>query len=36
MYLEHADFKNFYNAYHSDLAASLVEAMTIFAQKKLS
>ncbi len=35
IYLEHPDFKNFYNAYHPDLPAYLVKAMTIFAQKKL-
>lgn len=36
MYLEHPDFRLFYNRYHPDLVEYLVAAMTIFADRKLS
>jgi DNA-binding transcriptional MerR regulator len=36
MYLAHADFRDFYNAYHPKLAEYLVEAMKVFAERELS
>ncbi len=36
MYLEHPDYRDFYNRYHPDLVEFLVKAMNIFADKKLS
>ncbi len=36
MYLDHPDFRNFYNAYHPTLVEYLVEAMKIFAERELS
>lgn len=36
MYLDHADFRDFYKAYHPKLVEYLVEAMKIFAERELS
>lgn len=36
MYLDHPDYRLFYNRYHPDLVEYLVEAMKVFADKKLS
>jgi DNA-binding transcriptional MerR regulator len=36
MYLDHPDFKDFYNTYHPNLANYLVAAMRIFAENHLS
>lgn len=36
MYLNHTDFRDFYNAYHPKLVEYLVEAMKIYAERKLS
>lgn len=36
MYLDHPDYRIFYNRYHPDLVEFLVEAMNIFADQKLS
>lgn len=36
MYLDHPDYRIFYNRYHPDLVEFLVKAMNIFADKKLS
>ncbi len=36
MYLDHPDYRLFYNRYHPDLVEYLVEAMKLFANKKLS
>ncbi len=36
LYLEHPDYRDFYNRYHPDLVEFLVKAMNVFADKKLS
>lgn len=36
MYLDHPDYRSFYNKYHPDLVDYLVAAMTVFAERKLS
>jgi hypothetical protein len=36
LYLEHPDFRKFFDAYHSDLAQFLAKAMKIFAEHELS
>lgn len=36
MYLDHPDYRLFYNRYHPDLVEYLVEAMKLFANQKLS
>lgn len=36
MYLNHADFRDFYQAYHPKLVEYLVEAMRVFAEQELS
>lgn len=36
MYLDHTDFRSFYNAYHPKMVVYLVEAMKIFAKRELS
>ncbi|MCW8417566.1 MerR family transcriptional regulator [Fluoribacter dumoffii] len=36
MYLEHPDFKSFYDKFHPDLIKFLVEAMKIYAMEKLN
>lgn len=36
MYLEHPDFKNFYNQFHPDLVMFLVDAMKIYAKEQLN
>lgn len=36
MYLDHPDFREFYNKYHPNLVEYLVEAMQIFAERELS
>lgn len=35
MYLDHPDYRSFYNNYHPDLVEYLVEAMRFYAEKKL-
>lgn len=35
MYLDHPDYRSFYNRYHPDLVEFIVKAMTVFANKKL-
>lgn len=36
MYLDHPDYRTFYNKYHPELVEYLVKAMTIFAKRELS
>ena len=36
MYLDHPDYRAFYNRYHPDLVEYLVEAMRVYVQQKLS
>lgn len=36
MYLDHPDYRDFYNSYHPDLVDYLVAAMTVFARHNLS
>jgi DNA-binding transcriptional MerR regulator len=36
MYLEHPDYREFYNRYHPDLVEYLVAAMNVFAKRNLS
>ena len=36
MYLDHPDYRAFYNRYHPDLVEFLVNAMAVFAKQKLS
>ncbi|WP_232220572.1 TipAS antibiotic-recognition domain-containing protein [Legionella tunisiensis] len=36
MYLNHPDFRNFYNAYHTELVEFLVAAMKIYAKANLN
>jgi DNA-binding transcriptional MerR regulator len=36
MYLDHPDYRSFYNKYHPNLVEYLVEAMRIFSEKELS
>jgi DNA-binding transcriptional MerR regulator len=36
MYLDHPDYRAFYNRYHPDLVEFIVKAMTVFANRKLS
>ncbi|MCW8398645.1 TipAS antibiotic-recognition domain-containing protein, partial [Legionella sp. PATHC038] len=36
MYLEHPEFKNFYNQFHPDLVMFLVDAMKIYAKEQLN
>lgn len=36
MYLEHPDYRSFYNRYHPDLVEYLAEAMRVFADNQLS
>jgi DNA-binding transcriptional MerR regulator len=36
MYLDHPDYRSFYNKYHPDLVEYLVSAMNIFAERELS
>ncbi|HAT9148999.1 TPA: MerR family transcriptional regulator, partial [Legionella pneumophila subsp. pneumophila] len=36
MYLDHPDFRLFYNKYHPGLVDYLVAAMRVFAERKLS
>jgi DNA-binding transcriptional MerR regulator len=36
MYLDHPDFRFFYNRYHPNLVEYLVEAMNVFSEQKLS
>ena len=36
MYLDHPDFREFYNKYHPNLVEYLVEAMRVYAAHKLS
>ena len=36
LYLDHPDFRSFYNRYHPGLAEYLVSAMTVFARRALS
>jgi len=35
MYLEHGDFKSFYDKYHPELVTYLVRAMKVYAQERL-
>ncbi|HCJ1109650.1 TPA: MerR family transcriptional regulator [Legionella pneumophila] len=36
MYLDHPDYREFYNKYHPNLVEYLIEAMGVFAERKLS
>ena len=36
MYLDHPDYRDFYNKYHPNLVEYLVDAMRVFAERKLS
>jgi predicted membrane-bound dolichyl-phosphate-mannose-protein mannosyltransferase len=36
MYLDHSDYRLFYNRYHPDLVEYLVAAMKVFAERNLS
>ena len=36
LYVEHPDFRKYYEAYHPELAEFLAEAMRVYANKKLA